>query len=33
MLQLSYLHEGRSSSVLYGGYDVNVWWLKARLSL
>ena len=33
MLQLSYLHEGRSSSVLDGGYEVNVWWLKARLSL
>ena len=22
-LQLSYLHEGRSSTILYGGYDVN----------
>ncbi|HUI59222.1 MAG TPA: hypothetical protein VLX90_03310 [Steroidobacteraceae bacterium] len=32
-LQLSYLHEGRSSTILYGGYDVDVLWLKARLSL
>lgn len=32
-LQLSYLHEGRSSTILNGGYDVNVAWLKARLSL
>jgi exopolysaccharide biosynthesis operon protein EpsL len=32
-LQLSYLHEGRSSTILYGGYDVNVFWAKVRLSL
>jgi len=32
-VQLSYLHEGRSSNVLYGGYDVNVFWAKLRLSL
>jgi exopolysaccharide biosynthesis operon protein EpsL len=32
-LQLSYLHEGRTSTILYGGYDVNVVWAKVRLSL
>ncbi len=32
-VQLSYLHEGRSSTILYGGYDVDVFWLKLRLSL
>ena len=32
-VQLSYLHEGRSSTILYGGYDVDVFWLKLRLSM
>jgi hypothetical protein len=32
-VQLSFLHEDRSSNVMFGGYAANVVWLKARLSL
>jgi exopolysaccharide biosynthesis operon protein EpsL len=32
-LQLSFVHEDRSSNILYGGYADDVLWLKARLSL
>ena len=32
-VQLSFLHEDRSSNILFGGYAVNVGWLKVRLSL
>jgi exopolysaccharide biosynthesis operon protein EpsL len=32
-VQVSYLHEDRSSNIVFGGYAVNVFWLKARLSL
>ena len=31
--QLSFLHEERSSNILFGGYAANVGWLKVRLSL
>jgi hypothetical protein len=32
-LQLSFVHEDRSSNILYGDYADDVLWLKARLSL
>jgi hypothetical protein len=32
-LQLSFLHEERSSNIAFGGYGDDVVWLKARLSL
>ncbi len=32
-VQLSFLHEDRSSSIAFGGYAADVFWLKARLSL
>jgi hypothetical protein len=31
--QLSFLHEDRSSNILFGGYAADVFWLKVRLSL
>jgi exopolysaccharide biosynthesis operon protein EpsL len=32
-VQLSFLHEDRSSNIAFGGYAADVFWLKARLSL
>jgi hypothetical protein len=32
-VQLSFLHEDRSSNLAFGGYGVDVLWLKLRLSL
>jgi exopolysaccharide biosynthesis operon protein EpsL len=32
-LQLSFLHEDRASNIAFGGYGVDVLWLKVRLSL
>jgi exopolysaccharide biosynthesis operon protein EpsL len=32
-VQLSFLHEDRSSNLAFGGYGVDVLWLKVRLSL
>lgn len=32
-LQLSFLHEERSSNIAFGDYAANVFWLKGRLSL
>jgi len=32
-VQVSFLHEDRSSNIAFGGYAADVFWLKARLSL
>jgi exopolysaccharide biosynthesis operon protein EpsL len=32
-VQLSFLHEDRSSNIVFGGYAADVFWLKGRLSL